>query len=176
MEKAAIIIQLKKNHLAFVETIRQLNQEDFLFTENGKWTAGQQAAHILRSIKPVNFALGLPQFLLPLFFGKANRPSRSYDALLIKYKAKLAAGGRASGRFVPPPVAFAAKEKICAAILTVNNDLCSKINRCNEESLDTYILPHPLLGKLTLREMLYFNILHAEHHMNSVLQLLKKNV
>lgn len=33
---------------------------------------------------------------------------------------------------------------------------------CDE--LDKYILPHPLLGKLTIREMMYFTIYHVEHH------------
>jgi hypothetical protein len=26
------------------------------------------------------------------------------------------------------------------------------------------VLPHPLLGKLTIREMLYFTVYHGEHH------------
>jgi hypothetical protein len=29
-------------------------------------------------------------------------------------------------------------------------------------------LPHPLLGKLTLREMLYFTAYHADHHRHSI--------
>ena len=37
------------------------------------------------------------------------------------------------------------------------------------DDLDKYVLPHPLLGKVTLREMLYFTIHHNEHH----LELLK---
>ena len=111
---------------------------------------------------------------MKLFFGKANRPSRTYDQLLSRYKEKLAAGGRASGRFIPQPVAFNAKEKICNEIISVNNALCKKVDSSTEEELENYILPHPLLGKLTLREMLYFNILHAEHHKNSVAMLLHR--
>lgn len=174
MEKAVIITQLQENHLAFVELIRQLNEADFLFTAHEKWTAGQQAEHILRSIKPVKLAFGLPTLLLSVFFGKANRASRTYNALLEKYQTKLAAGGRASGRFLPPQVAYTDKEKICAAILAVNNTLCRRVRSYTEAALDNYLLPHPLLGKLTLREMLYFNILHAEHHRNSVALLLHK--
>ena len=63
------------------------------------------------------------------------------------------------------------KEKICNDILSVNDSLCKKLKNYSEKELEVYILPHPLLGKLTLREMLYFNILHAEHHRNSVAML-----
>jgi len=172
MNKQEIISQLQKNYTAFTEYISSLHEDDFLFTENNKWTAGQQAEHILRSIKPVKLAFSLPRFLLKMFFGKANRPSRTYDQLLSRYKEKLAAGGKASGRFIPKPVAFKDKEKICNDILSVNDSLCKKVKNCSEKELELYILPHPLLGKLTLREMLYFNILHAEHHRNTVAMLI----
>ncbi|CAN5267722.1 hypothetical protein BH11BAC6_BH11BAC6_08480 [soil metagenome] len=59
--------------------------------------------------------------------------------------------------------------------LTLINKLCKRVNAYKETALDIYILPHPLLGKLTLREMLYFNILHGEHHRQTVMELLKKN-
>lgn len=174
MNKQQIISLLQKNHIDFTDYIKSLREEDFLFTIDNKWTAGRQAEHILRSIKPVKFAFTLPLFLLNLIFGKANRASRTYEHLLERYKEKLAAGGRASGRFIPQPVAFADKEKICIEILAVNNAICNKVNSCTEEALENYILPHPLLGKLTLREMLYFNILHVEHHKNSVAMLLHR--
>jgi len=34
-----------------------------------------------------------------------------------------------------------------------------------DEKLDNYLAPHPLLGKLTLRELIYFTIYHTEHHL-----------
>lgn len=33
-----------------------------------------------------------------------------------------------------------------------------------ERALDRYRLPHPLLGKLTVREMAQFTLLHNVHH------------
>ena len=30
--------------------------------------------------------------------------------------------------------------------------------------LDAVLLPHPLLGKLTVREMLFFTVYHVQHH------------
>ncbi len=40
------------------------------------------------------------------------------------------------------------------------------IGKWNDRNPDRTLLPHPLLGKLTVREMLYFTIYHVEHHLN----------
>jgi len=50
--------------------------------------------------------------------------------------------------------------------------LFSKLDKFTENELDRYILPHLLLGKLTLREMLFFTIYHIEHHE----KLIKRNL
>lgn len=42
--------------------------------------------------------------------------------------------------------------------------LSVRVDSWTEQDLDTVLLPHPLLGKLTVREMLYFTIYHAQHH------------
>jgi len=36
------------------------------------------------------------------------------------------------------------------------------------QSLDKFMLPHPLLGKLAVREMLFFTMYHNLHHVNNV--------
>ena len=102
-------------------------------------------------------------------FGKTNRPSKTYQELVTKYKTKLAAGGRASGPFIPPFIDYEKKDKLIKKYDDQKQKLIAKIEKQNEKDLDVYILPHPLLGKVTLREMLYFTIHHNEHH----LELLK---
>lgn len=42
--------------------------------------------------------------------------------------------------------------------------LCASLDSFTEKELDQYVLPHPLLGKLTLREMMFFTIYHVQHH------------
>lgn len=99
-------------------------------------------------------------------FGRANRPSRSYDELVSKYKGKLAAGGKSSKPFVPgvPSSTGAVYDRLDATV----NALSRKVGGVPETRLDTLILPHPLLGKLTLREMLYFTAYHATHHLEAI--------
>src|SRR4249919_1716851 len=101
MNKQEIINALKSRHQVFADYILQLPEDEFLQKLPGKWSAGQQLDHIFRAVSPVTLAFGLPSFVLKLFFGKSNRTGRSYDELVTKYKSKLAAGGVASGRYIP---------------------------------------------------------------------------
>ena len=168
-DKPQIIAALNEKVDAFNQYISSLNKEQFEAAPNEKWSAGQNLDHLIRSIKPLQIAYRLPKFALSVMFGKANRPSRTYDELVIKYKAKLKAGGRASGAFIPPAVDFEKKDILIKKYAAQKQKLITKIKKRSETELDVYILPHPLLGKLTLREMLYFTIHHNEHH----LELLK---
>jgi G:T/U-mismatch repair DNA glycosylase len=167
--KPQIISALAEKVDAFNNCIAAMNKEEFEATPNGKWSAGQNLDHLIRSIKPLQLAYGLPKIALTILFGKTNRPSRTYDELVTKYKTKLAAGGKASGPFIPPAIRFEKKDELIKRYAEQKQKLIKKIEKQSEADLDKYILPHPLLGKVTLREMLYFTIHHNEHH----LELLK---
>ncbi|MES2592278.1 MAG: DinB family protein [Bacteroidota bacterium] len=170
MNKLEIISKLTKNHEGFAALVDGLNNTDFMMAPESKWTAGQQLDHIFRSVSPVTLAFTLPKFVPSLMFGKANRSSRDYTGLIEKYEVKLREGGKASGRFVPKTVDVDQKVILKNKLLKTVKKLAKKINNCTEQELDTYILPHPLLGKLTFREMLYFTIYHVEHHQKLVLR------
>lgn len=162
MTKSEIQRQLTEAYSALTAHLRQMPDIQAHMAAQGKWSPAQQAEHLVKSVRPVNLAFMLPSFALTMIFGKANRPSRSYDELVAKYKAKLAAGGRASKPFVPgipgnPRSVYQRLDKQATS-------LARRVDRFSENQLDVLILPHPLLGKLTLREMLYFTIYHAHHH------------
>ena len=156
--------KLQENHRSFIDYIHSLKDDEFMFSYNGKWTAGQQLDHICRAVKPLTLAFGLPNFTLKLLFGKANRASRTYEGLVKKYKTKLESGGRATGRFIPQPITISQRETKAMALSKSIDKICTQIKEYSEQDLDELILPHPLLGKLTIREMLYFTIFHVEHH------------
>jgi hypothetical protein len=166
--KPQIIFALNEKIDAFNNYIEPLSKEQFEATPNGKWSAGQNLDHLIRAIKPLQLAYRLPKFALMVLFGRTNRPSRTFDELVTKYKTKLAAGGKASGPFIPPLISFDKKEALIRKYREQKEKLIAKVERQNEKDLDTYILPHPLLGKVTLREMLYFTIHHNEHHLESL--------
>lgn len=173
MTKAEIISLLSENHQQFIRQFESLNEYEFLSSVNNKWNASQQLDHLIRSVQPVVLAFTLPSFALKLFFGKANRPSRSYAELVAKYKNKLSDGGRASGRFVPAGLSYSQKNSSLKKFRELTTSLTKKLDKKTEEELDLFILPHPLLGKITLREMLYFTAYHAEHHKNQVVKNLE---
>ena len=101
-----------------------------------------------------------------MIFGRSNRPGRTYDELVKKYTKKLQEGGRASGRFIPKEIRMLDKKKIISSLHKDVQSIQKNISAFTETEIDEIVLPHPLLGKLTIREMMYFTIYHAEHHLN----------
>lgn len=164
MEIKDIQEQLVSRHRDFIHDLRPLNEADFLYAPEGKWNAAQQADHIRMSVRPLNQALMLPAFIIRMLFGKANRPSRSYDELVARYREKLQGGGRAPARFQPKGCSFDARVSMARSLMKEVEGVARKAGRFSERDLDLLILPHPLLGRVTLREMLYFTIYHVGHH------------
>jgi len=168
MNKQTIIKRLSENHQEFIACIDQLSTDEFNYSKNEKWTAGQQLEHIFLSVKPVCLAFSFPTFLMKLIWGKANRASRNYDELIERYHAKLENGSKATSPFVPKIVDIKKGQKLKTKLKNEVFKLCKSIEKLSEDDLDQYILPHPLLGKLTLREMLFFTIYHVKHHENQI--------
>ena len=173
MTKEEIANLMQSSHNNFIELQSGLNEKQFTTSPHGKWNPSQELDHIIRAVQPVVLAFSLPPFLLKLAFGKSNRPSKSYDGLVEKYHTKLAQGGRAIGRFIPKGINFMNRLKSIEKLESLVTKLNKRTMAKNEAALDQYILPHPLLGKLTLREMLYFTAYHAEHHRKNTIRNLE---
>jgi hypothetical protein len=172
MKLSDIIIQLNQNHSSFIDLIYSLDDAQFEHSVQNKWSAGQQLEHIYLSIKPLEKALLLPRFLLRLFFGKTRQPSHRYDMVVEKYKDQLAHGAKASPKYIPELVSNDKREALIKSLRHSLYQLTSLIKKFKEEDMDSFLLPHPLLGKLTLREMLYFTIYHVKHHEANIREML----
>lgn len=133
-----------------------------------RWTEGQHLDHLILSAKPLNLALRLPRIALRMKFGTAKAPGETCEALVARYEATLAGGGKATSRFVPPAVALEDKPRLLGAIRHEGERLVSVIDAWTEEDLDKYVLPHPLLGDLTVRGMLFFTHHHMGHHLETL--------
>lgn len=175
MDKSQIITELLAHHNSFAENLNVLSNEDFELKPSGKWAAGQQLDHIIKSVKPVDMAFGLPMFVLKMKFGLSNRPSKTYDDLVAKYQKALVEnkGYDIPERFNPNEIPLKAKTRKLTKLKKLIEKLSSRLSRYTEDDLDTYILPHPLIGKLTLRKMLYFTIYHVQHHDKQIIPNLK---
>ena len=135
------------------------------------WSPAENVRHLVKSIRPVTKALGVPRLFLRLKFGKPRRASVGFEELRERYQGLLDAGGKA-GRFAPSPREQGDLESWRKEILQqhaeANRALRAAIARWPEAAFDEYQLPHPLLGNLTVREMLYFTLYHQLHHINVV--------
>lgn len=139
----------------------------FFRQKDGKWSPAQTVRHLTKSTRPVAKALRMPRLLLRILFGPSNRKSTSFDELASRYEERLSGGFQAGG-FAPSaetqPDLPAWRARIMSDRQRVKEDLVNIVRRWPEDALDRYLLPHPALGKLTVREMLYFTIHHHKHH------------
>jgi len=164
MNTKLITKELIENHSSFSNYIGNLSLGEYEFSYQEKWNAVQHLDHIIKSVAILAKAFGVPKFILKRKFGVANRPSRTQDVLIVKYLEKLKTAMPTPSRFQPDTINFAQKEKALKKLQKQVNKLCKRAVKFSEEKLDVYILPHPLLGKLTLRELLYFTSYHVKHH------------
>ncbi len=155
---------LTNNHQSFCNSVTILEENAFHSKQEGKWDAGEQLLHIYKSIKPLVLAYSLPKFIVGWKFGKSKGNSLPYDTLVQHYQEKLAVGGKAPIPFQPSPLKYEDRKELAQKIMIVIDFINQKIANTSESDLDKYLLPHPLLGKITMREMLYFTMYHASHH------------
>jgi hypothetical protein len=153
-----------------------MNPKKFAAPLGESWSPADNVRHLIKSTVPVTRALKLPGFVLRALFGRAKEQTLSYGSLRAKYRGVLAGGGKA-GRFAPKAVStpqdeVAWQRELIGQCRTVVADLERAAESWDERELDLYRLPHPLLGKLTLREMLFFTLYHYTHHKENVVRKL----
>lgn len=162
-----IIEALENAHEDAVEYWAGFETPEFFSPMGGRWSAAEHVRHLTRAMTPLLPVLRVPRAALRFAFGAATKPSRSYTDIELAYTQALAAGGTA-GRFAPPPDRHAPDVVRRNAIMDAHSEtlrgLTQAMERWTEPQLDAHRLPHPLLGKLTVREMMLFTLLHNQHH------------
>ena len=148
MTKKEIINQLNINSNQVIDLVNSLSKFELEHSQDEKWNILQHFEHLLRSIQPLNKAMKIPLPGLKILFGTPKRDGMSYDETILKYNNALSEGGKATGRYVP---SLNKKKKVLLRKYTKHVDrLNNTINKWKEEDLDKYLLPHPLIGKLTI--------------------------
>jgi hypothetical protein len=170
LTKETILTQTEKIFNRLQEFCYQLPDEIFFAVpHDSKWTIAQHVQHLTISTKTATAAYAIPKIIVRMLGGKSTRASVSYDELLIRYERKLTEGGKASGRYIPAPVHAASGKAVLAKWQKVSSTYLKAIsNNWKDSQLDSYIIRHPLLGKITLRELCYFTIFHTGHHLKGI--------
>lgn len=166
MDNEAIADLIEAKHSALISWLEQQPEDSWIQGPEGKWTTGQHALHLLQSIKPLNNALSLPKFVLRYKFGKANRPVRDYGAIVKRYNERLedVKGKTFKGSQNMKVPTISEKEYILNRLQTENKKLQYKTRKISDKNLDNLILPHPLMGKMPVREIIMWTAHHVEHH------------
>ncbi len=166
--KDQLIQDLKK---VFQNTIDWINNqpEDHFNKEliPDKWTIAGHLYHLIKSTKAVSQGMKMPKLGLRTMFGKSNRPERTYQEMVEKYEGAL------TNSNLKAPDSYSAKSgrifnrsELIKRFEGELNDLIKALDKWQEDELGVYIMPHPAIGKCTLREFVYFTNLHTRHHLD----------
>jgi len=174
--KAALLEEIQTSIQKALDWYNAIPAAQFFVRSGDIWSAADNVDHLIRAIRPIALVLKMPKAGLQLVFGTSVPDihageavkSRSYDEVCKAYEAAIAQGGQASGVFLPdqkaPVDAEAQKKSLLDKLNKAGDSLLATLAKWDETELDQYQLPHPLLGTLTVREMLFFSIYHTLRH------------
>lgn len=166
MNKDLIFSSLQANHHEFWNTAVALNQTE---PPAGKWTAAQHVQHINKTLGGIARFLQGDKAVLTEKFGVSANGSRPFEEVEKIFSVFFAEPRKAPVQFVPVDageIHLSDEIRNGEALLVA---MRSSLNAWTEEDLDRQNCPHPLAGTFTIREMLYFSIMHAHHHHQAIL-------
>lgn len=167
MEKQDLAEKFTGNHLQLVDFVTALSPAQQQFKAGDKWSALQQLHHIVLVLQPIDFILGSKEKMEEKF-GTINRGGMTYDALLQNYFRGLSDGGKAPERFLPAATETLQAEELSVSIKKLLAHITEQLSGFTEADMDRIAVPHPFLGNLSLREMLYLMSYHPLHHLNQI--------
>lgn len=169
--KASILTALTQIQASVHDHFAAFSPEIFVQSIADAWSPAQHLEHLIKAAQPVCNALGMPKQSLREQFGFAQAPSQSFQSLQERYIQGLASGAQASGRFLPTPIpanvdAGIYKQDLLREWDAIAVALIGAVSLWEDADLDEYLLPHPILGKLTVREILFFTLYHSARHIS----------
>lgn len=174
MNKSEIITNLNDVHLAFWNTAIQLPNPKISL--NDKWSVSQNVEHINIALLRVGNYLALPKSSIETNFGLSERGSSSNETVIKVFKNALENGAKAMDPFIPELHLNTNIEVLVNEGKNLLVTFISNLQNWTEEALETYNCPHPVLGKITVREILYFTIYHVQHHTETLKKMSLKEI
>jgi hypothetical protein len=168
-EIARALEQLHRDSVGFYAT---LSTPVFVAPQAAAWSPADHVRHLTKSMRALNRGLRLPPIILRLRFGRAKHASRGYNNVVAAYRKRLETFDGRNNPFAPTASAGSDSEAFREEVMQFHEiavkDLVRHTLRYSEAALDRQQAPHPLLGNLTLREMLFFMLYHNLHHVRLV--------
>lgn len=173
MDKVEIADLIEEKHQELFSWLEKQPIENWTKGPNDKWTTGQHVRHLVNSLQLLNNVLSYPRFFLKYKFGTSNRASRDYKTIANYYDEKLLESSEITekiNRKVKKPT-VEQRERLLTRLQIQQKKLQYKTKKISEKNLDTLVVPHPVMGKLTIREVIMCTAHHTEHHF----KILEKN-
>ena len=166
---------LGKNFEEIHNWVMEEGSEKWTYTPSpNRWSVGQHIFHLRQANNALLKGLKIPNIIKRYQFGKRNRASRNYDVVVQNYNNKLSKippGTVAPiSKSMPQPKDIL-REKCLKDLYILTEKIKKKSTKLSDNTLDNLLLPHPLMGKMTIRELLMWNAYHTQHH----LSVLKKD-
>lgn len=134
-----------------------------------QWSIAEHIKHLIISIDSSALPFKLPSLILQIMFGKIQRNEYTYSQLEEIYNSKLKLGAKASGKYANVDRnTFQTKEQMLTQLESSYSKFIESALKCSVKKLSHCCVPHPILGKLTLRELVYFTTFHTYHHIESI--------
>jgi len=169
LSKEEITVKLENT---FASTVIWLNEQpDTAFNEEiipEKWTMAGHLYHLIKSTRAVNKGLEMPRLAMRTMFGKNNREERTYQETLTKYENVLDTGVKAPPNVSAKPGRIFDKAALIQRFEDELKQLKKHLEKWDEKKLSEYVLPHPAIGKMTIRELMYFTEFHTAHHLKTL--------
>jgi hypothetical protein len=164
--KLEIIEALESNAQAIVEFFSQLPDPQFFVGDPDHWGPAHHLLHLTRASASVEPALRSGALAL-----HPTGHSRNYAEVRDAATASLGATPRnrllEMGRTVVIEPG-ARRADVVHAFATASAQVRAAAATWTEDALDRHALTHPLIGLLTVREMMLFFVVHERHHLKLV--------
>ncbi len=147
-------------------TLESIDEKTFGDNIPSKWSIADHIEHLLIANGLLSISMRFPKFVIQQIGGNPEI-LRSSEEIITLYQRNLAKGAKSSFTYNPK---FLFKNKNLTSSLwnTSYNSLLHTIELWDETDLDKYCMPHPIIGKVTVREMLFFTTYHLYHHGNTI--------
>ena len=141
----------------------------------GKWTSAGHLYHLIKTSKGVTKGFSMPKLVLRMTFGVNNRTERTFEEQYQKYISKLeeilkntGKQARPSNEYLPKEGREFDKDELLSRFEESKQNFIQAFEKISEKDLGKFVIPHPLIGKLTLREFTYFIIFHTKHQLDNL--------
>lgn len=153
---------------------KQTPESFYAKAAEGVWSAAENVEHLTQSVLPLVRLLGAPKSYFLDKWGKADHASRPYEQMVSIYDTALGRGGVATGTFVPQETSPEIEQLLEGFVNAHETFVLLIESQWTEEDLELYPIPHPLLGLITTREMLFFTAYHLRHHLEIMQRRVKE--